>query len=80
MIGYHDYWLPRHADQVIEQADMSDNGQLLEVRDLAVQFKTDEGIVKAVNGIAYELSAGGSLASWGSRAAARASARWPCCG
>ncbi len=40
---------------------MSENGRLLEVRDLAVEFKTDEGIVRAVNGIAYELSAGGSL-------------------
>ena len=40
---------------------MSTNGNLLEVRDLAVQFKTDEGIVRAVNGIAYELKAGGSL-------------------
>ena len=40
---------------------MSTNGNLLEVRDLAVQFKTDEGIVRAVNGIAYELKPGGSL-------------------
>ena len=40
---------------------MSTNGNLLEVRDLAVQFKTDEGIVRAVNGIAYELAAGASL-------------------
>ena len=40
---------------------MSDNGHLLEVKGLAVQFKTDEGIVRAVNGIAYELAAGGSL-------------------
>ena len=40
---------------------MSGNGTLLEVSDLAVQFKTDEGIVRAVNRIAYELNAGGSL-------------------
>ncbi len=40
---------------------MSTNGYLLEVRDLAVQFKTDEGIVRAVNGIDYELGAGRSL-------------------
>lgn len=40
---------------------MSGNGPLLEVRDLAVQFKTDEGIVRAVNRIAYELNAGASL-------------------
>ncbi len=40
---------------------MSTNGRLLEIRDLAVQFKTDEGIVRAVNGIAYELGAGNSL-------------------
>jgi oligopeptide transport system ATP-binding protein len=40
---------------------VSGNGPLLEVRDLAVQFKTDEGIVRAVNRIAYELNAGASL-------------------
>ena len=40
---------------------MSTNGRLLEIRDLAVQFKTDEGIVRAVNGIAYELDAGNTL-------------------
>ena len=51
---------------------MSTNGNLLEVRDLAVQFKTDEGIVRAVNGIAYELKAGDPSASWESPAAARA--------
>jgi len=32
---------------------------LLEVRDLAVEFATDEGIVHAANGISYDLQSGG---------------------
>ncbi|MBM4436250.1 MAG: ABC transporter ATP-binding protein [Actinobacteria bacterium] len=34
---------------------------LLTVQDLEVQFKTDEGIVRAVNGISYEVKAGASV-------------------
>lgn len=42
---------------------MSDNNQsLLEVRNLAVEFHTDEGIVHAVNGISYQISKGKTLA------------------
>ena len=40
---------------------MNSNGTILAVRDLAVQFQTDEGIVRAVNGIRYEVGTGGSL-------------------
>ncbi len=34
---------------------------LLEVRDLAVQFATDDGIVRAVDGVSYSVDAGRSL-------------------
>ncbi len=40
---------------------MSNGDTLLEVRDLEVQFKTDEGIVRAVNGISYDLEQGRTL-------------------
>ena len=40
---------------------MSESNTLLQVRDLAVRFKTDEGIVEAVNGISYDLAEGGAL-------------------
>lgn len=40
---------------------MTDNGTLLRVDDLAVEFDTDEGVVHAVNGISYELDKGDSL-------------------
>ena len=40
---------------------MTDNGTLLRVDDLAVEFSTDEGVVHAVNGISYELDTGDSL-------------------
>ena len=34
---------------------------LLEVKDLKVHFKTDDGIVKAVDGVSYSLMAGETL-------------------
>ncbi len=40
---------------------MSNGATLLEVRDLEVQFKTDEGIVRAVNGVSYDLDQGRTL-------------------
>ncbi len=38
---------------------------LLEVDDLYVEFRTDYGVVNAVNGISYTLSAGETLAILG---------------
>ncbi|WP_329197978.1 MULTISPECIES: ABC transporter ATP-binding protein [unclassified Streptomyces] len=40
-------------------------GPVLEVRDLHVEFKTREGIVKAVNGVNYSVSSGETLAVLG---------------
>ncbi|MEV4442652.1 ABC transporter ATP-binding protein [Streptomyces sp. NPDC049577] len=38
---------------------------LLEVRDLHVEFKTDQGVAKAVNGVSYTVDAGETLAVLG---------------
>ncbi|MCA9967441.1 MAG: ATP-binding cassette domain-containing protein, partial [Anaerolineales bacterium] len=34
---------------------------LLEVKDLKVEFKTDKGLVKAVNGVSYQVQEGETL-------------------
>ncbi|MCF7955274.1 MAG: ABC transporter ATP-binding protein [Phycisphaerae bacterium] len=41
---------------------MSDNDILLSIRDLSVTFHTDEGLVRAVNGVSYDVCAGKTLA------------------
>ena len=40
---------------------MSTNGNLLEVRDLRTYFETDDGVVKAVDGISFQLKRGETL-------------------
>ena len=41
---------------------MNSNGQsLLQIRDLAVEFTTDDGIVQAVNGVSYDVPAGHAI-------------------
>lgn len=41
---------------------MSENNVLLSIRDLSVSFFTDEGLVKAVNSVSYEVKEGRTLA------------------
>ena len=41
---------------------MSENGTLLSVRDLAVSFFTDEGQVRAVGGVSFDVPAGQTVA------------------
>jgi oligopeptide/dipeptide ABC transporter ATP-binding protein len=41
---------------------MSDGNVLLSIRDLSVTFSTDEGIVRAVNGVSYDVAEGKTLA------------------
>ena len=45
---------------------------LLEVKDLKVHFHTEDGVVKAVDGVCFSIAPGETLGSWGSRGRARA--------
>ena len=45
---------------------------LLEVKDLKVHFQTDDGIVKAVDGVSFRSAGGDARASWASPGRARA--------
>ena len=48
---------------------MTQNGTaLLQIRDLAVEFSTDDGIVKAVNGVSYDVPAGHAIGIVGASA------------
>ncbi len=40
---------------------MSRNGTILSVRDLKTYFETEDGVVKAVDGISFELERGETL-------------------
>ncbi len=52
------------TDHVTDRPELGD-GHLLEVEDLAVEFRTRHGVVKAVNGISYHLDQGETLAILG---------------
>ena len=53
-------------------APMHEKRSFLDVRDLRVHFPTDDGVVKSVDGLSFQLERGKRWASWGSRAPARA--------
>ncbi|MFJ1752174.1 ABC transporter ATP-binding protein [Kitasatospora sp. NPDC088134] len=53
------------ADQARPAREEPFTGPLLDVRDLHVEFKTREGVVRAVNGVNYSVSAGETLAVLG---------------
>ncbi|OKI09699.1 methionine ABC transporter ATP-binding protein [Streptomyces sp. CB02923] len=53
------------ADVPAQGTDAEDSGPLLDVRDLHVEFHTRDGVVKAVNGVNYNVSAGETLAVLG---------------
>jgi peptide/nickel transport system ATP-binding protein len=44
-----------------ESTDVSGHGPVLDVRDLRVQFTTDDGVVKAVDGVSFSLERGRTL-------------------
>ncbi|MFE9423045.1 ABC transporter ATP-binding protein [Kitasatospora sp. NPDC006697] len=53
------------ADRPAAEERLTPGTPLLEVRDLHVEFKTRDGIAKAVNGVNYSVSAGETLAVLG---------------
>jgi oligopeptide transport system ATP-binding protein len=50
---------------VPEDAGGAEGGPLLDVRDLHVEFRTRDGVAKAVNGVSYAVNAGETLAVLG---------------
>ncbi|WP_053695713.1 ABC transporter ATP-binding protein [Streptomyces sp. NRRL F-5755] len=57
--------ISKPADVPAQRAGDKSEGTLLEVRDLHVEFHTRDGVVKAVNGVNYSVSAGETLAVLG---------------
>ncbi len=54
--------MPSHiAPATDERAATASNEVLLKVRDLAVEFRTEEGVVHAVRGVDFDLKAGQTL-------------------
>ncbi|MEV6374367.1 ABC transporter ATP-binding protein [Micromonospora musae] len=56
------------TDAVVQPTPASatpEGGHLLEVRDLHVEFRTNEGVAKVINGVSYHLDAGETLAVLG---------------
>ena len=57
---------------VAVEGEAAREAPLLEVRDLRTYFKTDDGIVKAVDGVSFSVRPAAPSASWGSPAPGRA--------
>jgi len=43
-----------------------EKGNILEIKDLHVTFYTEDGIVRALQGVSYEVPDNETLGSWGS--------------
>jgi oligopeptide transport system ATP-binding protein len=58
---------PRRSIEVLDSSSkwQSRDGLLLEVDDLRVEFRTREGVAKAINGVSFDLSEGQTLAILG---------------
>ena len=56
--------------EMSKEPGATDGGPLLDVRDLHVEFRTREGVAKAVNGVEYSVDAGETLAVLGRHALA----------
>ncbi|MGX1881050.1 ABC transporter ATP-binding protein [Streptomyces sp. NPDC055287] len=57
--------IDKTADVPAPRGTTDNSAPLLDVRDLHVEFKTRDGIVKAVNGVSYSVAAGETLAVLG---------------
>ncbi|WP_274561772.1 ABC transporter ATP-binding protein [Streptomyces spiramyceticus] len=57
--------IDKTADVPAPRGSTENSGPLLDVRDLHVEFKTRDGVVKAVNGVNYSVAAGETLAVLG---------------
>ncbi len=51
----------RHAAESEFLSEMKDSGNILEVEDLHTYFFTDQGVVKAVNGVSFEIPQGATV-------------------
>ena len=55
-----------------DATQQAERPRVLEVSDLRVHFRTDDGVVHAVNGVSYEVLEGESLAIVGESGSGRA--------
>ena len=56
---------PKKAEASTSSEYVPQDGVLLEVDDLYVEFHTEEGVAKAINGVSFDLRQGETLAILG---------------